>query len=139
MLPRAERLSRAALFQRVYAGKKSVSHPPVSLHVLERQPRSAPQLPLVGFVIGKKVHARAVKRNRAKRRVREAYRLLREKLIKSEGNAKMSLTHWYALVWQIRNEAIDAPFEEILQSVEQCLVEASKKYGRKAPKLQVDG
>ena len=138
MLSRAERLSKSGLFQKAYASKKRIAAPPVSLYVLERQANSAPRLPFVGFVIGKKVHAKAVQRNRAKRRVREAYRLLREKLMKSDGSAKTSLLHWYALVWHIRIEAIDAPFQQICDSVEECLTQAAVKYGRKAP-TKADG
>jgi ribonuclease P protein component len=134
MLPRPERLTRSSLFQRIHAGKKSVTVSPVSLYVQERLPKSAPRLPFVGFVIGKKVHTGAVQRNRAKRRVREAYRLLRQNLMKTEGSPGKALQHWYALVWHIRSEAIDAPFEDIYSSVEQCLAQATEKYGRKSVK-----
>jgi ribonuclease P protein component len=131
MLTRAERLTRSGLFQKTYAAKKSVSAPPVSLYVLERQPNSAPKLPFVGFVIGKKADARAAQRNRAKRRVREAYRLFRQKVMKTEGTSRTHLKHWYALVWHIRIEATDVPFQQIYQSVEECLAQAAEKYGRK--------
>lgn len=134
MLTRPERITRSGLFQKLHASRKSVAVPPVSLYVLERQPNSAPRLPFVGFVIGKKVHAKATQRNRAKRRVREAYRLLRQNLMKTEGSARHSLEHWYALVWHIQLEAIDAPFQQIYQSVEKCLALAAEKYGRRSVK-----
>lgn len=134
MLPQAERLRKTGLFQRVYSEKKSVSSDLVTLYVLERQPRSAPKLPLVGFVIGKKVHAQAVRRNRAKRRVREAYRLYRRKLLEESGDQARALQHWYSLVWNIRSEALDAPFADICRCVGECLTKATDRFGRKGTK-----
>ena len=130
MLQKAERLTRSGLFQRTHAAKKSITVPPVSLFVLERQPKSAPRLPLVGFIIGKKVHDRAVQRNRAKRRVREAYRLLRLEWLAQGDSAAVNVKQWYALVFHIQLEAVEAPFETIRLAVEQCLIQAAKKYGR---------
>lgn len=135
MLPKAERLTRSGLFQRTHAAKKSVTVPPVSLFVLERQPKSAPRLPLVGFVIGKKVHGKAVQRNKAKRRVREAYRSLRQQADRETVNIKQ----WYSLVFHIQLEAIEAPFQEIRKAVEQCLILAAKKYGRRSPQAKANG
>src|SRR5688572_7121182 len=104
MLPRAERLTKPGLFQRTYSLKKSVSSSFLSLYVQERNPRSIARLPLVGFVIGKKVYAKATQRNRAKRRVREAYRLWRLKLIQNPEEQSYNLQQWYSLVWHIRAE-----------------------------------
>lgn len=136
MLPRAERLCRAGLFQRVYSEKKSVSSDLVTLYVLERQPRSNPKLPLTGFVIGKKLQAKAARRNRAKRRVREAYRLYRAELLKEEGERAQMLQQWYTLVWNIRSEALNAPFAEICRCVGECLSKASERFVRRGSKSQ---
>ena len=122
MLPDSERLRRSSLFQRTYAGKKSISSPLLTLYVLPRQPRSAPRLPLVGFVVGKKVHNRAVKRNRAKRRVREAYRLMRL--------SESGLQQWYTLVFLIHNAALEADWNQIKGSVSEVLNKAEKRYGK---------
>src|SRR5689334_10697786 len=102
MLPQAERLRKTGLFQRVYSARKSVSSSLMTLYVLERQPRSANKLPLAGFVISKKVEAKATQRNRAKRRVREAYRLCRMAIVQEGGTAAKDLGQWYSLVWNIR-------------------------------------
>lgn len=129
MLPASERLSRDSLFQRVYAGRKSISSPLVTLYVLSRKPRSAPRLPLVGFVAGKKVHNKAVYRNSAKRRVRDAFRRLRL--------YDQTIKQWYAMVWVIHTKVLEATFEEILEAVATCLVMANKKHGEKQTEYQV--
>jgi ribonuclease P protein component len=139
MLSKPERLTRAGLFQRTHAAKKSVTVPPVSLFVLERQAKSAPRLPLVGFVIGKKVHGKAVQRNKAKRRVREAYRLLRQQWLSEGDSPEINIKQWYSLVFHIQLEAIEAPFQQIQQAVEQCLILAAKKYGRRSTQAKAHG
>jgi len=122
VLPSSERLRRKSLFQRTYAARKSVSSPLVTLYVLPRQPRSAPNLPHVGFVVGKNVDKRATRRNRAKRRLREAYRKLRQ--------VYASVKQWYSMVWVIHSNALTADWQEVLQAVDSCLVAAERKYGR---------
>jgi len=136
VLPDQERLRKTTVFQRVYANKKSASSPLLTLHVLERQPRSTPRLPLVGFVIGKKIEAKASQRNRAKRRVREAYRHFRKNLATGSGgpesaNVTRALKQWYAVVWVLKSEVLNATFEEIQSSVSECIQKASEKYSRK--------
>lgn len=123
MLPSPERLRRTSLFQRAYAGKKSVTSALVTLYVLPRQPRSAPKLPHVGFVTAKKIDKRATARNLAKRRVREAYRQTR--LV--DGSVKQ----WYAMVWVIQNKALSATWEEICHSVAFCMAKANEKFGER--------
>lgn len=135
MLPSSERLRRQNAFERVYKARKCVYTPVLTLCVLERNPRSRPALPLVGFVIGKKAEAKAVARNRAKRRVREAYRLYRQELLSSDNDEQFkSLKQWYAIVWQIKSEALDASFQDIRQSVKESLATAAEKFGRKGLK-----
>lgn len=128
MLPRAERLTKAGLFQRLHSTRKVISTPLFSLYVLERQPKSAPRPPLVGFVVGKKVHLKANQRNLIKRRLREAYRQLRREL--ADGPDKYNLQQWYALSWHVKPEALGATFAEISQSVAECLEKAAQRFGR---------
>ncbi|MBI5172155.1 MAG: ribonuclease P protein component [Candidatus Obscuribacter sp.] len=84
---------------------------------------------LVGFSIAKKVLKSACKRNRCKRRAREAYRAVRSEaaLVKelSEG-----LSNWYALVFVISPDALKVTFEELKTAVRDCLTKANKKFGR---------
>lgn len=140
MLTAAERLRRSNLFQRTYSAKKSVSSPFFTLYVLPRQPRSAAKLPLAGFVVAKKVHNKASVRNRIKRQVREAYRLLRagqfittkdSDQAKPGGADDWNLGQWYSLVWLIHDKALTASWQEIYDSVAECLKRASEKHGRR--------
>jgi ribonuclease P protein component len=136
MLTAAERLRRSNLFQRTYSAKKSVSTSLFTLYVLPRQPRSTAKLPLAGFVVAKKVHNKAAVRNRVKRRVREAYRLLRQQLQgtiqeKTASEKPGNLGQWYALVWLIHDKAITASWQEIYDSVADCIQRANEKYGRR--------
>lgn len=122
MLPDSERLRRTSLFQRTYAGKKSVSSSILTLYVLPRQPRSAPRLPLVGFVVGKKVHNKAAKRNRAKRRIREAYRLMRL--------ADSALQQFYTFVFVVHSTALECDWQQIQGAVREVVQKAEKKFGK---------
>lgn len=131
MLPRAERLTKAGLFQRLHQTRKVISTPLLSLYVLERQPKGAPRPPLVGFVVGKKVHARATQRNRVKRRTREAYRRLRGDIVSKGIAANYNLYQWYAIAWHIKPEAMSASFSEIYSAVAECLEKAAQRFGKK--------
>lgn len=93
----------------------------VTLYVFARQSRSAPKLPHVGFVVGKKVDKRATRRNLIKRRVREAYRYAR--LVDT------SVKQWYAMVWVINDKAVASSWEEISKAVAYCLRKAHEKFG----------
>lgn len=134
MLPRAERLTKPGLFQRLHQTRKVITTPLLSLYVLERQPKSARRPPLVGFVVGKKVHVRATQRNKAKRRLREAYRRLRQELKSSEDAQKYDLDQWYALAFHVKPEVLGATFGEISDSVAECLEKAAQRFGKKKSK-----
>lgn len=135
MLTSPERLRKPNLFQRVYSARKSVSCDQLTLYVLARQARSAPRLPLAGFVIGKKVHSKSTDRNRSKRRVREAYRLLRQQLQEmpeqAEGLRRLNLEQWYAIVWVIQGDLLEKSWAEVSENVVNCLRKASEKHGIK--------
>ena len=147
MLLAAERLRRASAFQRVYSGKQSIFGQFFTLYVLKRQggkPNIGPgaKLPLVGFVVSKKAIKNATQRNRAKRRVREAYRRLRgdfgrkspdsakssAKIYEGSVDVIKSLPQWYALVWVINESVLNANWQEICKKMEECLERANKKY-----------
>ncbi len=84
------------------------------------------RMPLVGFVIAKKVCKSACQRNRAKRRVREAYRLMRKDVVEST----QRLDQWYALVFVLNNKALEASWEDIRETVAGCLKKADAKFGQ---------
>lgn len=149
MLPARERLSRSGLFQRAYSARKSISSPIATLYVLPRTKQASrggsttkdsgictemplsyqtvARMPLVGFVIAKKVCKSACVRNRTKRRVREAYRLLRH----TTAAQQLSLDQWYALVWVIHEKALGASWEEIQAMVRELLAKARTRFGAK--------
>lgn len=83
-------------------------------------------LPLVGFVIAKKVCKSACARNRAKRRVREAYRTMRL----TNTNFNETIAQWYALVFVLNNKILDADWAEVQKTVQDSLRKANDKYAR---------
>jgi ribonuclease P protein component len=166
LLPDNERLRKSSVFQRAYTGRKNVNTRLVTLYVVPRakSERKAPgsnssfnatRMPFVGFVAAKKVLKSAVARNRVKRRVREAYRLLTRSLreghcdparaaiaktvqntaicteSKTESAAKpqYKLGQWYVLVFVLHAAALEASWADILKAVDECLNKAEHKYG----------
>lgn len=144
MLPSRERLRRASVFQRAYNGRTRVNTPFISLYVLPRQGKGGGSQsqnqggkpagsgstdswrPLSGFVVAKKVSKSSCKRNRAKRRLREAYRLLRNS---SDGKA-LELSQWYALIFVAHPPILDASWPDVEKAVRDCLQRAHAKLGR---------
>jgi hypothetical protein len=111
-----------------------------SRHSTARQPA---RLPFVGFVASKKVCKSACERNRIKRRAREAYRLIRIKLHHLTEDSKDNLYDvmksyqgWYALVWVLNEKALNAPWQEIYKKMEECLLEAARKFGWRGRKAE---
>lgn len=148
MLPAHERLRKTSVFQRAYAARNSVSFGCGTLYVLHRRPpvgkaksKAKPELltkkptnqlklPLVGFSISKKVFKSACKRNRAKRRVREAYRLVKNSFDESF-KEEAAMHRWYALVYVINPTALTLGFTEIATAIRESLVKAGKKFGQR--------
>ncbi|MBX9687052.1 MAG: ribonuclease P protein component [Candidatus Obscuribacterales bacterium] len=136
MLPDPERLRKTGLFQRVYSARKSVSTELLSLYVLPKQTRANARLPLAGFVVGKKTLAKACDRNRAKRRLREAYKAVRSPVAyerdgSQNSSEQLKLGQWYAIVWVVQAKLLEAEYSDILDSVRKCLQKASQKFGEK--------
>jgi ribonuclease P protein component len=139
----SERLRKKGLFQRIYSARKSASCQYFTLLGLLRHSSRVTQgaqldqdrvlkLPLVGFVVSKKTLNKAVDRNKAKRRVREAYRSIRLKL--------PELSNWYALVFIIHKEALgeaqDADFEVMREAVVKLIKQVDKKYGKETSSMK---
>ncbi len=129
MLPSEERLRRASVFQRAYNKRMVVSTSVVTMYILPKESKGAPKAdwkPLTGFVVAKKVSKSAVKRNRAKRKIREVYRLLRTSVFNGE-RQDIALRDWYAIVFVAHEGALEATYEQVEEAVVSCLVRASSK------------
>ena len=74
MLPKDYRLKRRSAFAATYKTGKTLHKDGITVFIGKEKQNEFPTR--VGFVVSKKIHKRAVKRNRIKRLMRESYRLL---------------------------------------------------------------
>lgn len=113
MLPKPYRLKNKFAFKATYKVKNSAHKGGVTLFAGILKNDDFPTR--VGFVVSKKVHKRAVKRNRLKRLMRESYRLL----LKSGelGNSQK----YMSLVFVGSDKALDKSFSQIYSSVKALL------------------
>lgn len=113
MLPKQYRLKKRTAFKATYKVKNSSHKGGVTLFAGILKKEDYPTK--VGFVVSKKVHKRAVKRNRLKRLMRESYRLLlkEEKL----GNSQ----RFMSLIFVGSEKALDKSFNEIKASISSLL------------------
>ena len=104
-MKRAQRLRKAADFQRVRARRRSWAHPLLVLYAAENGTDQS----RVGIVAGRWVGT-AVARNRVKRRIRE---IVRERFAR--------IAPGYDLVWQARADVASADHDALVAAVEQLL------------------
>ena len=74
MLPKDYRLKKRSAFSATYRTGKSLHKDGITVFIGKEKTNDSPAR--IGFVVSKKIHKRAVKRNRIKRLMRESYRLL---------------------------------------------------------------
>ncbi|MBP3847622.1 ribonuclease P protein component [bacterium] len=113
MLPKQYRLKKRTAFKATYKVRHSSHSGGVTLFAGIEKKEDIPTR--VGFVVSKKVHKRAVKRNRLKRLLRESYRqLLKE-------NNLCGSDKFLSLVFVGSENALGKSFDEIKNSVKKTL------------------
>lgn len=113
MLPKQYRLKKRAAFKATYKVKNSTHSGGVTLFAGIQKKEDYPTK--VGFVVSKKVHKRAVKRNRLKRLMRESYRLLLKE------NKLANSQRFMSLIFVGTDRALGKNFHEIKTSIEKML------------------
>ena len=113
MLPKQYRLKNRSAFKATYRVKNSFHKGGITLFIGILKKDDSPTK--VGFVVSKKVHKRAVKRNRLKRLMRESYRLLLKE--NNLGNSQKYLS----LIFVRTDKALGKSFKEIDASIKKLV------------------
>ena len=116
MLPKQYRLKSCAAFAATYRVKNSFYKDGIVLFAGIPK-KDDKEYTKVGFVVSKKTHKRAVRRNRLKRLMRESYRLLLKENILANSQKYMSL------IFVGYEKALDKNFDEIKSIVKYLLEE----------------
>ena len=107
MLPKEYRLKKRSAFSATYKTGKTLHKDGVTVFIGKAKNNDYPTR--VGFVVSKKIHKRAVKRNRIKRLMRESYRLL----IKEETVSDK----YVSLIFVASSKLLDKTFKEVDEAV----------------------
>ena len=106
MLPKKYRLKKDSAFSATYKLNNSVCDNNVIVYLGKE--KTDPSIPTkAGFVVSKKIHKRAVKRNRIKRLMREVYRLMLK-------NGEVDFVQKrLSIIFMARQGALNSNFNEI--------------------------
>lgn len=123
MLPKQYRLKRRSAFQATYKVKNSTHSGGVTLFagklktaVIQKDENNTFYPPTkVGFVVSKKVHKRAVKRNRLKRLMRESYRILLKE------NDLANSQKYLSLIFVASEKLLDKDFDYVKTNIKTLL------------------
>lgn len=113
MLKRENRLKNKYAFSATYRVKNFHYKNGITLNVGKENKENSPVK--IGFVVSKKTHKRAVKRNRLKRLMRESVRLY----LKENNN----LNKYISLIFTAHSGALGKSFDEINKSILQLIKE----------------
>lgn len=120
MLEEAQRLKTSSEYKTVYSLKRSVSNSLLILYVSKKKESALNSLKTkVGFVVSKKIHKRATKRNRIKRLIRENYR----NFLNSQPSNSMK---WQRMIFIARNQMLNASYSDVTSALQDCLKKVEK-------------
>lgn len=110
MLKQTQRLKSKRAYIATYNNKNIVSNELIILYAGKiKTDKNCPTR--VGFVVSKKVHKRAVKRNKIKRLMRENVRLM------IKNNELTELSNYQSLIFMAKENILEKTFEEIRNTI----------------------
>lgn len=112
MLPKQFRLKKRTAFSATYRTGISYHKDGITIFCGKKKKDSYPTK--MGFVVSKKIHKRAVRRNRIKRLMRESVRLY----IKNNNNFD---TKYMSLIFVASNKLLDKNFTEIDKGIKKLM------------------
>lgn len=124
MLPKRERLCKRTDFEYIFKVKSSVATPVLVAYCTLKKDITGNELPKVGFIVGKKVHKKAAKRNKIKRHMREAYRNIRK-------SYPETITNFEFLIFIARPNILENNYFEIYDNIKTCIKKGQKFINKK--------
>ena len=110
MLKQIHRLKSKRAYSATYNNRNIVSTDLIVLYAGKiKTDKNCPTR--VGFVVSKKIHKRAVKRNRIKRLIRENIRLI------LKNNELAELNNYQSLIFMAKEDILEKTFEEIRNTI----------------------
>ena len=103
MLPKDYRLKKRSAYAATYKTGKTIHKDGITVFIGKEKNNEFPTR--VGFVVSKKIHKRAVKRNRIKRLMRESYRLLIKEASVSD--------KYISLIFVASSKLLDMSFKDV--------------------------